>query len=190
MTKTQTVYIDHMVCDRCKTAVRQIATNLGWRIQSLELGRLTGVPPRSTEEQLDSLAEQLATVGFRLRQGSGDVISRIKGLIIAFVYDDLANSSTRISDLITQDIGQSYPHLSRLFKREEGRTITEFYRIQRMERARRLLVTTDEQVSLIAYRLHYATCGRFTAAFREATGLSPTEFRERGEYQPKALDSL
>ncbi|THH39671.1 helix-turn-helix transcriptional regulator [Neolewinella litorea] len=189
MCKPHTVYIENMVCDRCKMAVRQVVTNLGWRIESLELGRLTAVPPEPGPS-LEPLSRQLSGLGFSLRRDAGGVVSRIKGIIIAYVYDDLADSTVPLSDLITKDIGQSYPHLSRVFRREEGRTIADYYRVQRMERARQLLVTTDEQIALIAYRLHYGTGGRFTTAFKEATGLCPREFRERGVYQPRPLDEL
>ncbi len=189
MSEFTTIYIDNMVCDRCKQAVSRVAANLGWRIQDLELGRLRGIPPGSTED-LQRLKTQLESLGFTLRQDYGGAVSRIKGLIVAFVYDDLADSSVTLSKLITDDIGQSYPHLSRLFRRVEGRTIADYYLAQRVERARHLLVTTEEPISSIAYRLHYGTPGRFAAAFREVTGCSPTEYRERGEYAPVPLDRI
>ena len=189
MIDPKTIYIENMVCDRCKNAVRQITTNLGWRVERLELGRLTGRPPKD-DPDMERLAHQLSSIGFRLREGSGGTTSRIKGLIIQYVYDDLADASRPLSVLITEDIGQSYPHLSRLFSRLEGRTIVDFYRAHRIERGKRLLVETTEQISLIATRLHYGTAGRFAAAFREDTGFTPTAFRERGRYEASALDGL
>ena len=189
MTAKQTLYIDHMVCDRCRTAVSQIATNLGWRIERVELGRLTGWPPEDPAALL-KIERQLSSVGFRLHHDSGGVVSRVKGLIIEHVYNDKADATQTLSELISSDIGQSYPHLSRLFSQEEGRTIVDFYGIHRMERGKQLLTQTDQPVSSIAYRLNYGSAGRFTAVFRKATGLSPTEFRSRGVYEAKPLDKL
>ncbi|MCP9236327.1 helix-turn-helix transcriptional regulator [Lewinella sp. JB7] len=186
----QTLYIDNMVCNRCKTAVHRIVENLGWRVERIELGRFTGWPPESRDDVLPVLAQQLETIGFRLRDDAGGVISRIKGLIIDYVYNDVASSAAPLSERISNDIGQSYSHLSRLFSKEEGRTIADFYRIQRMERGKQLLVSTDEQISLIAYRLHYGSLGRFTSAFKESTGMSPSAFRERGVHMPVPLDEL
>ncbi len=190
MTIKHTVYIDNMVCSRCKMAVHRIAENLGWRIERVELGRMTGWPPGTSNDALPRLAQQLHSIGFRLRSDSGGVVSRIKGLIIDYVYDDAAVSTQPLSELITSDIGQSYSHLSRLFSKEESRTIADFYRIQRMERGKQLLVNGKEQISQIAYRLNYGTLGRFTAAFRESTQMSPSEFRERGIHLPVPLDEL
>ena len=189
--KKQDIYIDNMVCDRCILAVRQVVTNLGWRIDRLQLGRLTGWPPDGHDEDaLTVLSQQLHTLGFRLREGQGGTVSRIKGLIIAHVYDDHANTSQPLSDLISADIGQTYSHLSRVFSLEEGRTIIEFYRLHRMERAKQLLVQTEEPVSNIADRLNYGTAGRFAAVFKRDSGMSPTAFRARGKYVARPLDEL
>lgn len=189
MTGKQSVYIDNMVCDRCITAVQQIATNLGWRVAHIELGRLTGWPPER-DDCMGILTQQLASVGFEVRHDSGGVVSRIKGLIVSLVYDDYADARHALSELISADIGQSYSHLSRLFSQQEGRTIVDFYRIHRIERGKHLLALTDAPVSSIAYRLNYGSAGRFTAVFREATGMSPTEFRAGGAYTATPLDKL
>lgn len=188
MSDLHTIYIDNMVCDRCISAVKRTADGLGYRIKSLSLGRLTGWPPPE-DTDLSRLAGQLETQGFRLLENAG-VISRIKGLIIEYVYDDRADDDVRLSDLISRDVGMSYSHLSRLFSAREGRTIEQFYGLHRTERAKRLLHNTDAMVSQIAYRLHYGSGGRFAAAFRAATGMSPSEFRRRGEYEPIPLDEV
>ena len=188
----QEVYIDNMVCSRCTMTVRRIAAELGWRIEQLELGRLTGWPPPGVSEPrfMEELDRRLRAVGFELRPGAGGLCSRIKGLLIDYVYDDKADDRLTLSDLVSTQIGQSYSHLSRLFRQQEGRTISEFYRLHRMERGKQLLAQTEQQVSTIAYRLHYGSLARFTAAFKRATGLSPTEFRERSDYRPVPLDEL
>jgi AraC-like DNA-binding protein len=189
MEHPKTIYIDNMVCSRCTMVVRRIATQLGWRIDTVELGALNGWPP-GNQDDMDRIASQLEAVGFRLRSGARGAISRIKGIIIEYVYDDDADATTPLSERISTGVGRSYSHLSRLFSKEEGRTIGEFYRLHRMERGKKLLSRTDEQVSSIAYRLHYGSLSRFTAAFKRATGLSPTEFREKGAYRPIPLDDL
>ncbi|WP_420457785.1 helix-turn-helix domain-containing protein [Neolewinella sp.] len=187
----QDIYIDNMVCDRCILAVRQVVTNLGWRIERLQLGRLTGWPPDGHDEDaLVVLGQQLHNLGFRLREGHGGTVSRIKGLIVAYVYNDRADTSHSLSDLISADIGQSYSHLSRMFSQEEGRTIVDFYRIHRIERGKQLLIQTDEPVSAITGRLNYGSAGRFAAVFKQDTGMSPTAFRARGRYVARPLDEL
>ncbi len=136
----QDVYIDNMVCDRCICGTR-------WRTRlehpSAGAGPPTGSPPEG-ENMLERLGQQLSSLGFALRDDAGGVVSRIKGLIITMVYDDQADTSQMLSDIITSDIGQSYSHLSRLFSEEEGRTINDFYRLHRVERGKQLLVRSRE----------------------------------------------
>jgi AraC-like DNA-binding protein len=188
----QSVYIDNMVCDRCKLVVQQVAAGLGWRVEQLDLGRLIGWPPSGQESTvaLARLQQQLASLGFRPQDGQQGIISRIKGLIVDYVYNDRVNSSTALSGLISSDIGQSYSHLSRMFSQAEGRTINEFYRLHRVERAKQLLVQTTDPVAIIATRLNYSTASRFTTVFKQDTGLSPTAFRTQGEHIPRPLDGL
>lgn len=190
MNTKQTIYIDNMVCSRCKLAVHQLATNLGWRVEAIELGHFTGWPPGSLAQDIPKLARQLSSVGFRVHDGTRGAVSRIKGLIIDLIHDDTADSSPPLSELIATNLGQSYSHLSYLFSKEVGCTIGDFYHIHRIERAKQLLVNTDEQISSIAYRLHYGSLGRFTAAFRKSTGLPPSAFRKRGIHGQVPFDEL
>ena len=183
------LYIDNMVCDRCKSAVRQVLTNLGWRIEQLDLGRVRVIRPGGDGRE-DVLRQQLETLGFRLRNPAGGIVTRIKGIIIEYVYDDAADATLTLAELLTGDLGYSYPHLSRTFSQAEGRTVTEYYLTLRMERARQLLATTDEPVNRVAERLHYGSAARFAAAFRRATGMAPTAFRESRSYRARPLDEL
>jgi LacI family transcriptional regulator len=49
----------------------------------------------------------------------------------------------------------------------------------RIEHAKRLLARSDEKIGAIAEMSGYRTANGFWAAFKEATGLSPQQFRER-----------
>lgn len=188
----QSVYIDNMVCDRCKMMVQQVATSLGWRVEQLDLGRLIGWPPDGQEPTvaLTRLQQQLTSLGFRPQEGQQGIVSRIKGLIVDYVYNDRADLSSALSDLISTDVGQSYSHLSRMFSHAEGRTINEFYRLHRIERAKQLLVQTTDPIGDIAQHLNYGSASRLTTVFKADTGLSPTAFRTRGEYVARPLDRL
>ncbi len=155
----------------------------------LELGRLTGSPPEG-ENMLERLGQQLSSLGFALRDDAGGVVSRIKGLIITMVYDDQADTSQTLSDIITDDMGQSYSHLSRLFSEEEGNVHQRFLPPSPRQRGKQLLVRSRDSVSSIAFRLNYGSASRFTVVFRQDTGMSPTAFRARGRYVARQLDEL
>lgn len=67
--------------------------------------------------------------------------------------------------------------LSRLFRTHLGRTPMRVYRDMRLERARALLGQTGMSVGEVAVATGFTSFAHFSAAFREATGASPREWR-------------
>ena len=51
-------------------------------------------------------------------------------------------------------------------------------RIHRLEQAALLLQTTTDEIASIAQSVGYDSASRFTTAFREMYGETPTEFRK------------
>lgn len=78
-------------------------------------------------------------------------------------------------------LGVSPEHLCRAFQAETGQSPRECLMREKMRRACRLLVVGDLPCADIARRLGYSTSANFARAFRRATGMSPSDFRKRGE---------
>lgn len=87
----------------------------------------------------------------------------------------------KVSDLLAVT-GVSGPTLSARFKDSLGHTPIEEIRLQRVERARQLLLT-DRPIAEVARSSGFQTATHFSKAFRELTGQSPGEFRR--EMRPK-----
>lgn len=68
--------------------------------------------------------------------------------------------------------------LKSAFKAVYGNSIAAHMREHRMERAEQLLRETDKSVAEIAREVGYESQSRFAAAFREAYGKLPTEYRQ------------
>jgi hypothetical protein len=68
-------------------------------------------------------------------------------------------------------------HFARLFKKITGSTPHAYLASLRIERARRLLAETDASINEIGASVGYATQSHFTKVFREATRMTPREFR-------------
>lgn len=67
--------------------------------------------------------------------------------------------------------------LERKFRQQFGCTIVEHIRRVRVNRARLLLATTDDPVTLISEKCGFATYNYMSRIFRAATGLSPQQYR-------------
>lgn len=74
----------------------------------------------------------------------------------------------------------SAEHLRRLCRRELGRTPMEHVTYMRIQRAQELLATTEDKLDAIAPRVGYHSAVVFSRAFVRCTGMTPTEYRERG----------
>lgn len=84
----------------------------------------------------------------------------------------------RASDLASL-AGYSEYYITRKFKEETGYFINDYLKFVRMERAKLLLQSTDLSILEIAGQLGFATRSYFSQAFREITGMPPTQFREQ-----------
>jgi two-component system response regulator YesN len=68
-------------------------------------------------------------------------------------------------------------YLTRLFKKQTGMTLIGYLQNVRIQYAKDLLMKTDLSVSKIAAQFGYSNFSHFTRAFKEITGVSPTEFK-------------
>jgi AraC-like DNA-binding protein len=64
-----------------------------------------------------------------------------------------------------------------LFKRAFGTTLLAYLTQHRISHAQRLLATTEEKILVAALDSGFNSLSRFNAAFKEACGCSPREYR-------------
>ena len=82
-------------------------------------------------------------------------------------------------DLVAEACGVSRKTLCTRFKQETGETFASYVRRLRVERARRLLDTTDYEISQIAYQTGFSSQSHFQNVFKHLTGETPREWRTR-----------
>ncbi len=83
------------------------------------------------------------------------------------------------TDQIAEHLFLSRQHLSRRFTREAGIPLAAFVRKEKAEEAKRLLRYTDKPVAAIAAYLGFSSQGHFSRVFKELTGMTPGEYREK-----------
>lgn len=71
----------------------------------------------------------------------------------------------------------SPPHLSRLFKRETGRSVVEHLHRLRIHRARELLATSSHFLVEVALECGFESVEHFHRIFRRYTGTTPRAYR-------------
>jgi len=79
---------------------------------------------------------------------------------------------------LAEHLGLTPAYLSKLFKAETGRNYSEALAELRIEKAKALLLQTNLKTSEIGLQVGYPNPQYFATAFRKATGLTPSEYRE------------
>ena len=82
-------------------------------------------------------------------------------------------------DSVAEACGVSRKTLCTRFKQETGETFASYVRRLRVERVRRLLDTTDLEISQIAYHTGFSSQSHLQTVFKQATGYTPREWRLR-----------
>src|ERR1700723_3430226 len=105
------------------------------------------------------------------RGGLGSArLRRIKELVHAKMEDDLS------LDQMARSVGLSTAHFARMFRKSTGETPHQFVLHQRLGRAKALLRAPHARVLDVAVACGFKTQQHFAQVFRDAWGVSPTEF--------------
>jgi len=95
----------------------------------------------------------------------------------AIVFVDNNLSEEKLSGaFIANELGISRTQLWRVFKKETGKTITDFIREKRKQKALALLMIGDFRISEIANQTGFIEPRYFTRWFTKEFGMSPTEY--------------
>lgn len=101
-------------------------------------------------------------------------IRKTIGLICDSIYTRIT-----VNDIAGQ-IGYSRSRLSVLFRKEMGMTLTRYIQTKKTEVAKNL-IEGGTPLSEISQMLGYSSQSHFSKSFREATGMSPGEYRKKAE---------
>ena len=95
---------------------------------------------------------------------------------VLLIDSDLSANLSLRSLAANQNVSSGY--LATTFKRETGKTVSEYIRDKRMKHAAHLLGTTHLQVQTIALHCGIMDVQYFSKTFKKYTGKTPKEYRE------------
>ena len=99
-------------------------------------------------------------------------------LALAYINLNYKNENLKISD-VSAFAGVTQNHLCKLFKKETGKSISEFIREEKVKAAANMLKFSEYSYGEIAEYFGFASQSHFIECFRKQTGLSPKEYRKR-----------
>lgn len=98
-------------------------------------------------------------------------VQKIQGYILEHISEDLSVEQLAALVYISPN------HLTRLFKKETGKTLIDYITGQRMFLAKELLEQNKLSVSMVSARVGYGNYSYFTKAFKKVYGKTPRDYR-------------
>ncbi|MBB6670728.1 helix-turn-helix domain-containing protein [Cohnella nanjingensis] len=99
--------------------------------------------------------------------------------IVEYVKDHLHDPMLTIEE-ISEQVSLSTRHVRQLFKEALDVTLSDYILQERIAKVKELLVSTDWTVTDIGERAGFQTKSHFFTIFKKATGMTPSQYRDRG----------
>ena len=179
-----------MVSLRCKMIVKEELKKLGLQYVIIELGKVD-IMEDITPEQHDQLKENLLKSGLELLDDKRAIlIERIKNVIIEMIHYADELPKINYSDYISEKLNYDYTYLSNIFSEVKGITIQHYIIINKIEKAKELLLYGELNLTEISYLLHYSSVAHLSNQFKKITGLSPTFYKQLKQKRQENLENL
>jgi len=103
------------------------------------------------------------------------------GMLVKQAYAYIQQNYTRSFSLeeLSETIGVSKSYLSRIFKMDTGIPLWDYLNRYRIQKAKELLLITNESITAIAADVGYEDTSYFSRVFHEIAGCSPRAYRQQ-----------
>ncbi len=129
----------------------------------------------TVEEMLDYMHNIiLASVELMKQTVNKDsIIKKVEEYVSVHLNEEISR------DAIAEYVFLNAEYLSRLFHKEAGVSLKEYITNRKLVRAKELFLTTNLQVTEVAFRLGYTNLPHFSKIFKDNTGMTPNEYRKK-----------
>lgn len=152
-------------------SLREIYPNEEWRLQGTTIKSVQ----RLREWAIPFLLEAANYI-----QQHHKTMSVFVQKAITYIDEHLAEDLDR--ETIAAQVFLNPAYLSRLFKKETGKSLTEYILESRLAKVKPLLETTNQKISEIALSVGFCNFSHFTKTFKKQTGLTPNEYRRKYQH--------
>ena len=153
------------------------------------MGEVTLEQPLSSELR-SQLETELQKIGFQLIDEKKDrLVEQVKVLLVKLIYDNV-ELKVNLSDYLSDKLSMDYTYISNQFSEMEKTTIEKYFIAQKIERVKELLRYDEMSLSEIAFQLNYSSVAHLSGQFKRVTGLTPSQFKQKGDLQRRPIDQV
>ncbi|MCD9021676.1 response regulator transcription factor [Cohnella silvisoli] len=131
-------------------------------------------------ERFRQWAQRAVKVSIQLRNAEGLITEPYSDIVLhsmAFIHAHFAEDINR--GIIANSVFINPAYLSRLFRKETGKTLTEYVQSVRMDHARTLLDNDGKSVSEASLQSGFPNLPYFSKVFKQYYGVTPQEYRTK-----------
>lgn len=127
---------------------------------------------------LEVLRSSLSYYGIQIVESHKNIlVQKTKDAIIEIVYMDEELPILKTSSYLAEKLNHKYSYISNIFSEVTYSSVEKFYVLQKIERAKELLIANELTVGEIAWKLNFSSAAHFCKQFKNVTGLTPTIFQ-------------
>lgn len=179
-----------MVSRRCKMMVREELKKLGILYVFVDLG-IIEILQDIADEQREKLKTNLKKSGLELLDDKRSVlVESIKVVIIEMIHYSEEQPKFNYSDFISDKLGYDYTYLANVFSSVKGVTIQQYIILNKIERAKELILYDELSLAEISDRLHYSSTAHLSNQFKKITGLTPAYYKGIALKRRRNLEDL
>ena len=120
----------------------------------------------------------------------GQLIQQIKDAIVEIIYEKDKFPSTTISQYLSEKLNFRYGYITNIFSEYTYTSIENFIIIQKIERAKKLILDGEFSLTEISYELNYSSVAYLSTQFKKVTGLTPSMFKRIVEKRRKLSNDI
>ena len=189
---TETLHIKNMVCQRCVLAVENILRDEEIAFQNVSIGEIQ-FPELLNQKKKGKLIAKLSGIGLGIIENhTGGLVEKIKYLVMKRVRNEVPEMDRKIklSNYLSEKVNHEYTYISSLFSSVEGRTIENYQIVQRIEKAKELLMYGQLTLSQIAFELDYSSVAHLSNQFKKIAYVTPTYYKEHDISNRLSIDKI
>lgn len=161
----------------CRVILQEQLDRLHIKYKLMEFGEVE-IKDVISKEALADLQASLGRYGITLIDNQkNQLIQKIKDAIIEMVYERDKLPITTTSVYLADKLNLSYGYLSNIFSEYTYTSIENYIIIQKIERAKKLIIDEEYNLTEISYKLNYSSLAHLSSQFKKVTGLTPSVFK-------------
>tara|TARA_R110000868_G_scaffold15044_2_gene69085 strand:- start:2266 stop:2820 length:555 start_codon:yes stop_codon:yes gene_type:complete len=171
------LYIKYDGIVACRVILQEQLERLDIKYQLLELGEIeiSGVVPPDVMAELQQSLNRYSI--FIVDNEKSQLIQRIKDTIVQMIYENEKLPSVTISQYLSDKLNFSYGYITNIFTEHTYSSIENFIIIQKIERAKKLIIEEQLTLTEVSYKLNYSSVAYLSSQFKKVTGLTPSAFK-------------